>query len=264
MPTPADSAPPTENAAPGGGGHADAPVAPPIHALCLHCNYSLRQLTVARCPECGQSFDPADPLTMRDPTQPGGFELWARRRATRVGRPCRWIWPATLVATAWVATMSISSLGSVTVPLFLLSLAFVAIGMPYAFRQAIRAYLVARGHLPAEILAVDRLRVRKARCAFVLTALAVAIRAPLYVGFFVSLPALDRSARYEWNVRPDGDPRPESMWIGVIRIHRITTDGNGVNFITGDTMSISYQPENRDRHPAIHLYGDWYANPSLR
>jgi len=31
--------------------------------LCNHCGYSLRHLTVNRCPECGQEFDPDDPST---------------------------------------------------------------------------------------------------------------------------------------------------------------------------------------------------------
>jgi hypothetical protein len=30
---------------------------------CKTCHYSLRNLTVRRCPECGGAFDPADPKT---------------------------------------------------------------------------------------------------------------------------------------------------------------------------------------------------------
>lgn len=37
------------------------------HASCLGCGYSLRGLLEARCPECGQPFDPHDPSTMKVP-----------------------------------------------------------------------------------------------------------------------------------------------------------------------------------------------------
>jgi len=29
-------------------------------ALCIGCNYQLRDLTIQRCPECGRAFDPAN------------------------------------------------------------------------------------------------------------------------------------------------------------------------------------------------------------
>ena len=34
-----------------------------VQPRCLECGYVLRGLSQARCPECGQSFDPADPTT---------------------------------------------------------------------------------------------------------------------------------------------------------------------------------------------------------
>jgi hypothetical protein len=40
---------------------------------CLDCGYSLRGLTVARCPECGRAFDPSDGATYA--TQTGSPEL---------------------------------------------------------------------------------------------------------------------------------------------------------------------------------------------
>jgi len=35
---------------------------------CLDCNYSLKNLTEHRCPECGRAFDPNDPLTFAPAT----------------------------------------------------------------------------------------------------------------------------------------------------------------------------------------------------
>ena len=36
-------------------------------ARCLGCGYALRGLAEPRCPECGRTFDPNDPMTMRVP-----------------------------------------------------------------------------------------------------------------------------------------------------------------------------------------------------
>lgn len=57
----------------------------PPDATCLGCGYSLRALTLARCPECGREFDPASPRTYRRPpfvTPPA--------RALRSRRPFEW------------------------------------------------------------------------------------------------------------------------------------------------------------------------------
>jgi len=53
------------------------PLPIPEGAECRGCGYALRGLTVARCPECGQAFDPAERGTMRL-----GVEL------SRLGRAC--------------------------------------------------------------------------------------------------------------------------------------------------------------------------------
>lgn len=42
----------------------------PDTAVCLHCGYSLRGLPENVCPECGKAFDPAEPTTWRDTSQP--------------------------------------------------------------------------------------------------------------------------------------------------------------------------------------------------
>jgi hypothetical protein len=47
-------------------------------ARCRECGYALRALTEPRCPECGTTFDPADPRTMRTPD---GAPSWLRRIA---------------------------------------------------------------------------------------------------------------------------------------------------------------------------------------
>lgn len=67
---PANSAGPPRKEA----GAALLPGAEPItdELLCPACGYNLRGLTINRCPECGQDFDPADLIVSRIP--------WAHRR----------------------------------------------------------------------------------------------------------------------------------------------------------------------------------------
>lgn len=50
------------------------------HARCWTCGYQLRGLEGTVCPECGRTFDPADPSTF-DRRAPG----WRRRRTIRRG-----------------------------------------------------------------------------------------------------------------------------------------------------------------------------------
>ncbi len=40
----------------------------PPDAACLKCGYCLRGLQSCRCPECGESFNPQDVSTFRQPT----------------------------------------------------------------------------------------------------------------------------------------------------------------------------------------------------
>ena len=50
----------------------------PRDATCLECGYPLIQLTENVCPECGRSFDPGDPVTMRCAENP---RKWMRLAA---------------------------------------------------------------------------------------------------------------------------------------------------------------------------------------
>jgi hypothetical protein len=44
--------------------------------LCWECNYSLQGLATPRCPECGRPFDPDDPATMNMDTHVGPLARW--------------------------------------------------------------------------------------------------------------------------------------------------------------------------------------------
>jgi len=43
----------------------DQSLAIPADAKCLGCGYALRELTIARCPECGSEFNPLDTMSFR-------------------------------------------------------------------------------------------------------------------------------------------------------------------------------------------------------
>ncbi len=62
----------------------------PSEPLCINCNYPLAQLPDAKCPECGQVFDLADPSTFNPTGQPIG-----RLSRFALAAP---VWPVILIA----------------------------------------------------------------------------------------------------------------------------------------------------------------------
>ena len=75
----------------------------PSHGFCINCGYPLRELTAGptgyRCPECGRSFDPANPKTFRNTPQTR-FARW-------LAKPIEW--PVVFLAlTAAIGVMSVS------------------------------------------------------------------------------------------------------------------------------------------------------------
>jgi hypothetical protein len=63
-------------------------MAEPKHKRCCGCNYIRDGLPELRCPECGRSFDPNDPMTYRGHVEP--------RRAD---------WAIVLAIGAWIAML---------------------------------------------------------------------------------------------------------------------------------------------------------------
>src|SRR5437868_5739678 len=79
-------------------------VAAPSHAaLCIACNYPLRDMAAPRCAECGREFNPENPASMNLTGRPvGGL-------ARRLLRPPLWalhlIALVTLSAHLWLARL---------------------------------------------------------------------------------------------------------------------------------------------------------------
>jgi hypothetical protein len=75
----------------------------PDEALCLGCNYPLRGLVSARCPECGRPFDPADPITLNLGRPLGGLDKKMLRPIGRWAHVTLWLLAVIgVLGPAWV------------------------------------------------------------------------------------------------------------------------------------------------------------------
>lgn len=230
-----------------------APDATP-RAFCLACGYRLDNLPSDRCPECGRHFDIHDAYTTSRAGRISSIGVWAvtRKPALWVRAPIRYICILALLMNAF-------RVGFVTVQLLFLSLAFLAIGVAYLPRRLLRRLVVRRHKFPHELLAVDRLPVRRARLIFMTTFALVALRIPFYAVFFISLPALQRTAVYEFEIRPAIDPRPEHLRvIGILPVRSVTIGLGGVDVWPAFGLPLFYRPGMSPDVPE-HIYGPWYA-----
>ncbi len=202
--------------------------------LCQQCDYSLIGLDLARCPECGRPFDPADPATMNMGRPLGRVGRWLLRP---VGWPTYLV--AGLISAVWLYRWALPN-GSFG----LLVLAFYA-SMPVLAWWAMR--------LVASIIAVLWLRQPKKLClthwrrwfilplvAGLLLGLAYA-SIPYRVGLFMSRPWLDRiaeqaKAKYGPLAPAASDKwerRYVSRWAGIYHIDAIDVREDGVRLSVG-------------------------------
>src|SRR4051812_952859 len=94
-----------------GAATAAAAVAPPAYSRCLNCDYLLDGLDEGRCPECGGTFDAADPRTVRQPGAAGTARVAVRRTGSAMSSTSAMtIW---LVLSTWAA----AALGTLFLPL---------------------------------------------------------------------------------------------------------------------------------------------------
>jgi hypothetical protein len=163
---------------------------PPPGALCLRCNYELRDLPQHRCPECGQPFDPVRLETMNLGRPLGGF-------ARFVLGPLSW---PTLFAAAvptlfvlWIAIDPTCYADPLPETALLVFYAL-AVGAILLVRWIVRMGIAERHQRPAPGSMWRDRRARWLLWTVVGVIAAVILHLPLYAGFWISKPWLDQLA----------------------------------------------------------------------
>src|SRR4051812_34932139 len=125
--------------------------------LCVDCNYPLRGLTSELCPECGRSFDPADPssMNMGEPLGPIGRGILG---------PTRGIAPIAIVLIVPIVVRG--AWNPDRTALILIAMLYVAVGFPAWIICRVRHWVVHRYRQPAAFVYVDAKSHRRARIAF--------------------------------------------------------------------------------------------------
>jgi hypothetical protein len=238
-----------------------AAVASPLR-YCIDCAYRLDNIHSMHCPECGRPFDLADLRTTSSGNKLGWFARWALSRHSGVIRPCRWLPPAALVVVTAVVFLTIFRVDLLP-SLLGLCFAFIGLGVPFVSRELARDYLVKHHGLSHDALKIDRMAIRRSRRIFIIGAVLILTRLPFYVIFVASLPALNRAAAYEWNVRPSNDSRPSNVIVGLFPVEKVEVGDGGINFKLPFGASLLYRQETIAGDPVMgkgygRLSRNWY------
>lgn len=224
---------------------------------CLGCGYRLDNIVSNFCPECGRAYSLIDCATISNKGKLSFLERCALK-------PCRWVFPVSVLATLYVVFISIPVPGDILPFILWLCLTFVIIGSPYLARQAILRNLVRVHGIPPTVLEVDRRLIRRSRRAFIIAAWLIVTHLPFYLVFLPSLPWLNQAANYEWNVRPSNEPRPTRIWVGLLPVNRIYAGYGGVTFYLSTGQTLMYRehlnPEDPNRHEGFWwIWMNWYV-----
>jgi hypothetical protein len=193
-------------------------------ALCLGCNYPLRDLDTRRCPECGRAFDPDDPTTFNP-----GRPLDALARAVlapsgTLARAIMWSLAALgVLGPAWLAP------SNMTATLWLLLWG----GFVFAcwYRSGLRVAVIRNHGLPQTFLHVDRRFRRQTRVVFAIVAVLVITRAPFVLALWLSRPSLDPLARNIFTELPaDVQPPIRPGLRGLVMVRRVDATTTTVTF----------------------------------
>lgn len=240
----------------------------PDTATCLTCGYALRSLPINVCPECGRTFDPADPRTYK----PGPKSPWWHAFA---GPPPGYFrWPLVIYTVFLLFDSSSPGLPTQLFPLFIVSMALTVCGAPlyvlvllldYGLRIAVRT---GYGRHFDELSQQPEKSPKKWAVAPLCLAVLLSIGVfdfPLRIRFALSRPALERAAEaYLDGTRTNTG----GQWIGLFRVEKISVNKSipgppHVFFETGftliDEIGFLYAPNRKGNALTPDVLPDpWY------
>ncbi|MBN2448136.1 MAG: hypothetical protein JXO22_15510 [Phycisphaerae bacterium] len=190
----------------------------PENARCRDCGYSLRALTITRCPECGRAFDPSNAATM----------CMSRRALTPW---TRWfLKPPSLWFSLALGAIGLVWLYAFSVPEQYFDACILAYCLSLAGAGLWAALLIT----VLIVLAVYRpngyVNARVVRRWLIVPLLALGVYlailadVPLRIRLQLSRPWLDELVRL---AETDPDSVPDSGWIGFFDVEAISLDGYG-------------------------------------
>jgi len=226
--------------------------------LCRNCNYALRDLPEARCPECGTAFNPADPKTMNMGRPIGPFAKWILGPTG-----CPWTL-TTILPLVWMLWIFREPgpyyMGIFFIPAVLVAL-LIASRFVWTFIRMTTAHIYRQPYLPSQ---GNRRQMILSACV-VVTILLVLLKVPLRIGFALSRPAMESFVSEL--VNEPFKARPPSQRVGIYRMSTtLRRNGSGTiqlhmdgSFEEGFGYSleqIEYAGTNAGS--GGHLTGPWY------
>lgn len=224
-------------------------------ARCLNCDYLLRDLADARCPECGRSFDPSDRYTFNATGRP--FPAWARLLVRPIG------WPMQVVTLTPIAVSLLHLCrpgGDFSAAINGLFIWFI-VGIAWCVRLFARMTIWIVYERPSSTLHGHWSRWTVAPALFVGWIFLTGAEWPQRLAFRVSQPALDRLAR-----RAISDPSLATVTlpqrVGFLRVSTIEHIPEGVRLYTGPgydgvPCGYAYCPAGRPPDGSFNRYYPW-------
>ena len=230
------------------------PGSPSEEGFCAKCRYPLRGLPEPRCPECGEGFDPYDPHTFLVADQrPMGL------LAKKLFRP-----PGRVLSTSCVLSFFLGLVGS-AIPgeHFLLGLSVVLLLVLFVFWfQRLVVYLIVgwwHGRPREEMRATRAWTLLPTLCA--LLAVLHLLQVPIYLGFFVNEPFLDRVVV---KVAASSGTALKETRVGLYPVNQVLKVGNGARIkVRGAGGGFGHFPNGTPSGSRMisyrRLWGHWYT-----
>jgi hypothetical protein len=227
---------------------------------CLDCGYRVDNLPERRCPECGREFDPADP----DTTSSGatGLRRWLENYRRNVGRPTRWLVPASLTICILSFVVNAIYLGDFGWAFLALAAGHLALLVGYWVRWETRQGMVVTNRLPASVMKIDAERLRRVGCAALWGALILGWRLPAKIAFVACLPALNRAVSDAQHMPPANTTMGSVAMLGPFPVRSALLGHGGADFELLTGRQLLYRPGWNSDYPGPyrHLAGRWFIS----